>query len=116
MSDAIGWSYDLLTPAEQSLFLLLAAVPGIRTERMAQRASSTLDLSSTRIGVGLASLADHNLLQRQAAIDGEEGFQMLYTVRAFGLEQARRQLPVASCQLPVASCQLPVASKRHLAD
>jgi len=100
MSDAIGWSYDLLTPAEQSLFLLLAAVPGIRTERMAQRASSTLDLSSTRIGVGLASLADHNLLQRQAAIDGEDGFQMLHTVRAFGLERTRH-----SCQLPVASCQ-----------
>jgi len=101
MSDAIGWSYDLLTPAEQSLFLLLAAVPGIRTKRMAQRASSTLDLSSARIGAGLASLADHSLLQRQAATDGEEGFQMLHTVRAFGLEQARRQLPVASCQLPV---------------
>ncbi len=89
MSDAIGWSYDLLTPAEQTLFRLLAAVPGIYTARMTRRASSILDLSSVRIGAGLASLADHNLLQRQPDTNGEECFQMLHTVRAFGLEQAR---------------------------
>jgi len=89
MSDAIGWSYNLLTPAEQSLFRLLAAVPDIRTGSTTGRATSTLDLSPARIGAGLASLADHNLLQRQPAADGEECFQMLHTVRAFGLEQAR---------------------------
>jgi len=88
MSDAIGWSYDLLTPAEQSLFRRLAAVPDIHTGGVARRASSTLDLSPARIGAGLASLADHNLLQRQPDADGEECLQMLHTVRAFGLEQA----------------------------
>ncbi len=88
MSDAIGWSYDLLTPAEQSLFRRLAAVPDIHTGGVARCASSALDLSPARIGAGLASLADHNLLQRQPDADGEECLQMLHTVRAFGLEQA----------------------------
>ncbi|HXH21411.1 MAG TPA: LuxR C-terminal-related transcriptional regulator [Dehalococcoidia bacterium] len=84
LSEAIGWSYELLTPAEQSLF-----------RRLAPFASSlTLEAAEAVLGgeegldvlAGLMSLADKSLIEPAPAEDGVS-FRLLETVREYALEQ-----------------------------
>jgi predicted ATPase/DNA-binding CsgD family transcriptional regulator len=99
MRNAIAWSYDLLTPGEQSLFRRLAVFAGGFTLEAAeavlaggqgdrgtggQRKASVL---SPSVLDGLAALADHSLLRRVEGADGEQRIVMLGTIREFALAE-----------------------------
>jgi len=82
--DAIAWSHDLLSPAEQACFRRLAVFTGGFTLQAAEaigeegHSVATLDL--------VASLVDQSLLQRREDVAGQPRYLMLETVREFGLE------------------------------
>jgi non-specific serine/threonine protein kinase len=80
LREAIGWSYELLSPEEQSLFSRLAVFVG----------GCTLDSATTVCGASLdqlTSLLDKSLLQLVEDVEGEPRFHMLETIRAYALEQ-----------------------------
>jgi len=113
LRDAIAWSYDLLEPAEQTLFRRLAVFAGgADLEAIAAVCAdltpdpfpkgkgslvqpspdSTSPFPSGRRagGVGLdalASLVDHSLLWQDEMVGSEPRFWMLGTVREYALEQ-----------------------------
>ncbi len=90
----IEWSYELLEPAEQRLFELLAVFAGASFEAVETVAGSdALD--------GLASLVDKSLIW-QAGTNGDSRFVMLATIREYAAERlnanpesARRRPPRA---------------------
>jgi predicted ATPase len=84
MRDAIAWSYDLLSPAEQKLFRRLAIIAGAFTLAAAEAvATPEGDLP---VFDGIASLIEQSLL-RQALESGDQPrYAMLEMVREFGLE------------------------------
>ncbi len=85
LRDAIAWSYEQLTPAEQGAFRLFSVFAGGFTMNAAERlfplagepvtATSTLDV--------VAALIDHSLLQSAPGAAQESRFSMLETVREF---------------------------------
>jgi non-specific serine/threonine protein kinase len=111
MQDAIAWSHDLLTSAEQILFRRLAvfvggftldgaeAIGGARTvelapwpDRYKQPVSITEEFEpSPGILEGVTSLVAKNLVVRRESPmpgkDPEPRFAMLETIREFGIEQ-----------------------------
>ena len=86
MRNAIAWSYDLLTPAEQALFQALSVFANDFT---LEAAESVVDQSEIPIDTldGIASLVDSSLLRQIDQLPGERRFRMLSTIREFGLEQ-----------------------------
>jgi tetratricopeptide (TPR) repeat protein len=85
MRDAIAWSYDLLAPVEQALFRHLAVFAGGFTLDAAEAvAASQGDLW---ILDGLVTLVEQSLLRQMPAVGDEPRYQMLETVREFGLEE-----------------------------
>ncbi len=84
---AIAWSYDLLDAAERSLFRRLAVfVDGCTYEAAEAVCNPEQDLELDVLD-GLGSLVDKSLLRQSEQPDGEPRFQMLETIREFGLEQ-----------------------------
>jgi non-specific serine/threonine protein kinase len=80
LRQAIGWSYELLSPEEQTLFCRLAVfVGGCTLDSATTVCHATLDQ--------LTSLLDKSLLQLVEYADGETRFKMLETIRAYALEQ-----------------------------
>jgi non-specific serine/threonine protein kinase len=85
MRNAIGWSYDLLSPSEQSLFRRLTVFRGGFT----LEAIEAIDPSAAAEGEVfdlVASLVDKSLVQREEREDIPR-YRMLETVREFGLAQ-----------------------------
>jgi predicted ATPase/DNA-binding CsgD family transcriptional regulator len=85
----IAWSYALLDPAAQELFLRLAVFLGGFTLEAAQAVRPD---GQTADGVvsSVAALVEQSLVRRvegEGEGEGEPRFAMLETVRAFGLEQ-----------------------------
>ena len=83
---AIGWSYDLLTPAEQTLFKLLAVFVGGCTLETVE-AICPPSLFPTHALDGIASLLDKSLLYRELGLLGESRYVMLETIREYALER-----------------------------
>jgi predicted ATPase/DNA-binding XRE family transcriptional regulator len=84
LRDAIAWSYDLLSPDEQTLFQRLGTFVG----------GWTLDTAEAVVGddeidvlQGISSLVEKSLVRGGDAPDGEPRFRMLETVREFALER-----------------------------
>lgn len=119
MRDTIGWSYGLLTPAEQAFFRRLAVFVG----------GFTLDAAEA-IGVGhagafgsaqqptpydtvdnVASLIDHSLLRQDVGAGDEPRFGMLETIREFGWEQLTAHGEEAAAQRGHAAWCLSLAEK-----
>ena len=102
LRDAVGWSYDLLTPEEQTLFRRLAVFAG----------GCTLDAIEAVCGDGedaldaVEALVDHSLMQREPGLPSATAqepirFGMLETIRAFAFERLTE------------SGELPVLRRRH---
>ena len=89
ISDAIAWSYGLLTNDEQRLFRWISVFVGGFALDAAEAIGTAFDGDrSLAVSVldGLSSLVDKSLLQ-QAAWEGDARFSMLETIRAFASEQ-----------------------------
>lgn len=89
LRNAISWSYELLDRDSQRLFRSLAVFTGgftleTATELCGYEPSQMAELDMLdRITV----LADRSLVLHEDQADGEPRFQMLQTIREFGLEQ-----------------------------
>ena len=85
MRNAIAWSYDLLSPAEQALFRRLAVFAGGFTleaaEAVADPESELLVLD------GVVALVEQSLLRQASRSPEDPRYLMLETVREFGLER-----------------------------
>jgi predicted ATPase/DNA-binding XRE family transcriptional regulator len=103
LRNAIAWSYDLLTPAEQRLFRRLAvfvggctpeaveAVCGAADAADAGEASEKYQVAGISTLEGLAVLVEKSLLQAETHQNRPDGphFWMLETIREYALERLR---------------------------
>jgi predicted ATPase/DNA-binding CsgD family transcriptional regulator/transcriptional regulator with XRE-family HTH domain len=88
LAATIGWSYDLLDPAEQRLFRRMSVFVGGFTLDAAEAVCGDADLGLAVLD-GLESLLAKSLLGRHDEDRATPRFRMLETVREYALEQAR---------------------------
>ena len=92
LRDTLAWSYDLLTPGEQMLFRRLSVFVGGCTLEAAEAVCAAAGDPSGTVLEGLAALVDKNMLRTAAGDsttwrgDEEPRFEMLETVREYGLD------------------------------
>jgi excisionase family DNA binding protein len=84
MANAIAWSYDLLTPEEQTAFRRCSVFVGGFTF---DAAVTVLAAPASVAGDRIAALVDQSLIQRQPGSDGASRYALLETVREFGVER-----------------------------
>ncbi|HEV2108880.1 MAG TPA: LuxR C-terminal-related transcriptional regulator [Thermomicrobiales bacterium] len=87
MSDAVAWSYDLLSPEVQALFRRLSVFVGGFTISAASAICDSNDGADRDVLSRIASLVDQSLITRMDRPVGEPRFTMLETIREFGLER-----------------------------
>ncbi|MCL4861977.1 MAG: AAA family ATPase, partial [Caldilineaceae bacterium] len=87
LRDEIVWSYDLLTADEQKLFRRLAVFVGGFTLDAAQDVADIGGDLGMNVLDGITSLVDQNLLKQVEQNNGEPRFDLLETIREYGLEQ-----------------------------
>jgi predicted ATPase/class 3 adenylate cyclase len=85
MRDALAWSYDLLAAEEQALFRRLAVFAGGFTLAAAEAVAGA-DAEGNVLD-GVVALVEQSLLRPLPGLDDEPRYQMLETVREFGLER-----------------------------
>ena len=82
----IEWSYELLHPPEQRLFVRLAVFAGDCTLEAADAVCNPKGELGLNTLDGLASLVDHSLVRRYGGPD-ESRFRMLETIREYGQDR-----------------------------
>ena len=87
LRDEIAWSYDLLTAEEQKLFRRLAVFVGGFTLEAAQMVGNAQSDLAIAVLDGIAILVHQNLLKQMEQPDSEARFDMLETIREYGLAQ-----------------------------
>ncbi len=96
MRNAISWSHDLLTPAEQILFRRLAVFSGGFSLEAAEEicASRSGDTGLTQAGIdigdvldGVISLVEKSLVRPYDGPNDERRFRMLQTIRDYASER-----------------------------
>jgi predicted ATPase/DNA-binding XRE family transcriptional regulator len=103
LRNAIAWSYDLLTSAEQALFRQLTVFVGGCTLEAAEAVASELRIENAELRNAshdrnllnyqfsilnlIGSLVDKSLLWQDATASHEPRFLMFETIREYGLEQ-----------------------------
>src|SRR5262249_61579553 len=94
LGKGIGWSYELLDPAEQAIFArlgvfvggcTLAAAEAVLADDKADGDELTAYIPASAILDGLTSLIDKSLLKEAEDVRGEPGFAMLEPIREYGL-------------------------------
>ncbi|MFN8484139.1 MAG: tetratricopeptide repeat protein [Anaerolineae bacterium] len=89
LRDAIGWSYDLLTEDDKTLFRRLAVFAGGWTlDAAGQVCNAEGDLPA--VLDGLISLVDKSLVTQAEQPDGEPRFRMLETIREYAEERLQQ--------------------------
>jgi predicted ATPase len=83
---AIDWSFQLLEPAEQELFIRLGIFNGGFTLEAADEICSTMD--EMDVFQGIEILLNNSLLHQVHSDTEEPRFDMLQTIREFALEKA----------------------------
>jgi predicted ATPase/DNA-binding CsgD family transcriptional regulator len=92
LRDAISWSYDLCTPAEQALWARLSVFAGPVSIGAAEEVCADGEVDRDQVMPAMIRLVDKSVLVR-ALPDDEDGagqptrYQMLDTIREFGAEQ-----------------------------
>jgi predicted ATPase/transcriptional regulator with XRE-family HTH domain len=89
LRQAIGWSYELLAPAEQTLLARLGVFLGGCTLEMADAVCGAASDPARSLDMvdGLVSLVDKNLVVQRTGEEGEPRFVLLETIRDFALER-----------------------------
>jgi len=82
----IDWSYELVDESEQRLFRLLSVFVGGFTMEAAEAICKECGSAEADVLDSIASLADKSLVSQVEQEHGEPRFQMLETVREYGLE------------------------------
>jgi excisionase family DNA binding protein len=88
LRDAIAWSYELLAPNEQRFFRHLAVFSGGFT---LEAADAVCQLPQPASLDAVTSLINNSLVQRTEGPGSESRFEMLETIREYGLEQLQAQ-------------------------
>jgi predicted ATPase/Tfp pilus assembly protein PilF len=84
LHNAIEWSFDLLEPEAQQVFLRLSAFPGGCTLDAAESVCATAgDVDASAVIDQLGELLDESLVRKRQGGDGEMRFEMLQTVQEY---------------------------------
>jgi predicted ATPase/DNA-binding SARP family transcriptional activator len=83
----IEWSYDLLTPPQQALFLRLSVFAGGCTVQAAEAVCNPQGELGLSTLDGLGALVDESLAETRQALEPELRFSMLDTVREYAAER-----------------------------
>ena len=94
MRNAIGWSYDLLSSATQSLLRQLAIFPAGCTVEAAEFVANAAETGGADVRDGLEMLVEARLLRVDEESTHRQRFSMLETIREYGLEQLAAHGPV----------------------
>ena len=90
MYNAIAWSYELLTAAQQRCFRALGVFLGGWTLDAAEAVCCQEEvLARDEILMALAALIDHSLVSSESSMTGTLRFSMLETLREYALERLR---------------------------
>jgi predicted ATPase/serine/threonine protein kinase len=114
LRQAIKWSDDLLSPAEQKLFRRLSVFAGGSTLEAAEAVCNTLEDLGVDVLDGVTSLVDNSLLVQRASEDREPRFVMLETFREYGREQLLASGEANATARAHAAYMLVVAEEEHL--
>jgi predicted ATPase len=83
----MDWSYDLLSPAEQTLFRRLSVFVGGYTLEGVEAVCNTKQDLQIDVLDGMGSLVNNSLVRQVEQSAGEPRFALLDTVREYGLER-----------------------------
>jgi predicted ATPase/class 3 adenylate cyclase len=90
LRDAIDWSYRLLPPAVASLFERLCVFVGGFTIAAAGSVCDSRGALGLEVLEGIEALLDASLVRRSESMGGPDRFEMLQTIREYGLERLQR--------------------------
>lgn len=115
----VDWSFQLLDPAVQQLFMHLAVFIGGCTLKAAMSVC-ILDAGQLAVEDGIDALVDKSLLMQLADVDGEPRYGMLETIREYAWKQLKTSGEIATMRAQHAAYYLALAevaeSKLHGPD
>lgn len=97
----VAWSWDLLDPAERAALERLAVFPASFDAEAAACLGATPSI--------VDALVDQSLIQVPATADGGPRYQMLETIREYGLERLAESGEIAAARAEHAACFLALA-------